>query len=164
MAWCQHLSVVDSSFELDRLPALAKAGKRQRSSPETRNSTAAKQSKYGDAGSRVLLLGRIQELAMYRAEVLRDRGFEVRTSTDREEALKLIRRGDFDAVVLSYTLSSDMVEELADEIRENCPQCPLVVIARSLKLDRKVAPDAVALADDGPKALISALRRVLQRH
>lgn len=101
---------------------------------------------------------------MYRAEVLRDRGFEVRTSTDREEALKLIRRGDFDAAVLSYTLSSNMVEELADEIRENCPQCPLVVIAKSSKLDRKIAPDAVALADHGPKALISALRRVLQRH
>lgn len=55
--------------------------------------------------NRVLLLGRVQELAMYRAEVLRDRGFEVRTSTNKEEALKLIRRADFDVVVLSYTLS-----------------------------------------------------------
>jgi DNA-binding response OmpR family regulator len=112
----------------------------------------------------VLLFGRIQELALYRAEVLRDRGFEVRTSTSKEEAVKLIRRGDFDAAVLSYTLSSDTVEELAEEIRENCPHCPLVVIAKSLRLDRKITPDAVALADDGPRALVAALRRVLRRH
>jgi hypothetical protein len=38
-----------------------------------------------------------------------------------------------------------------------------VVIAKTKYPDRKIVPDAVALADDGPKALISALRRVLRR-
>lgn len=114
--------------------------------------------------NRVLLLGRLHELVLYRAEVLRDRGFEVRASTSKEEAVKLIQRGDFDAVVLSYTLSSDTVEELAEEIRENCPHCPLVVIAQTPRHDRRIAPDAIALADEGPKALVAALRRVLQQH
>jgi DNA-binding response OmpR family regulator len=112
----------------------------------------------------VLLLGRVHELTLYRVEVLQNRGFEVRMSTDRQEALELIRRADFDAVVLSYTLSSDTVEELAEEAREHCPGCPLVVISKSPLQDRKIAPDAIALADDGPKALVAALRRVLQRH
>jgi DNA-binding response OmpR family regulator len=110
------------------------------------------------------LLGRVHELALYRAEVLRDRGFEVRMSTDKEQALELIGGGDFDAMVLSYTLSSDTVEELADELREKCPGCPLVVISKTPLPDRKIAPDALALADDGPKGLVAALRRVLRRH
>ena len=123
-----------------------------------------KQLKKNSSSNRILLLGRIQELALYRAEVLRDRGFEVRTSTDKEQAIKLIRSRDFDAVVLSYTLSNDTVEELTEEIREQCPNCPLVVIAQTERFDRKIAPDAVALADDGPRALVSALQKVLQLH
>jgi CheY-like chemotaxis protein len=129
--------------------------------PPTQNK---KQLKRNSSANRVLLLGRIQELALYRAEVLRDRGFEVRASTDKDQAIQLIRGKDFDAVVLSYTLSSETVEELAEEIRESCPECPLVVIAQTGRFDRKIAPDAVALADDGPQALVSALRRVLQLH
>ena len=129
-----------------------------------RSSSSRKQLNQSTPGKRILLLGRLQELALYRAEVLRDRGFDVRTSTDCEEGLKLIRRSDFDAVILSYTLSSDTVEELAEEIREHCPTCPLVVIAQTPRTDRKIAPDAVALADDAPKALIDALRRVLRHH
>jgi DNA-binding response OmpR family regulator len=117
-----------------------------------------------ETANRILLLGRIHELALYRAEVLRDRGFEVRMSTDREQAVNLIRGGDFDAVVLSYTLSSDTVEELADEVREHCPGCPVVVISKTPGPDRRIAPDALALADEGPKALVAALRSVLRRH
>jgi CheY-like chemotaxis protein len=134
------------------------------SSGKRNSSRTRKQINQPHDGKRILLLGRMQELALYRAEVLRDRGFEVRTSTDRAEALKLIQRGGFGAVVLSYTLSSEIVEELAEEIREYCPHCPLVVIAQTTHIDRKIAPDAVALADDGPKALISALRRVFRQH
>jgi len=144
---------------------LTQAGARKAlPSRRERSSRSRKQLNQSTPGKRILLLGRLQELALYRAEVLRDRGFDVRTSTDREEGLKLIRRSDFDAVVLSYTLSSDTVEEFAEEIREHCPTCPLVVIAQTPRTDRKIAPDAVALADDGPKALIEALRRVLRHH
>lgn len=138
--------------------------KRSAVDPEQAPADGRKKPKRNSPSNRVLLLGRIQELALYRAEVLRDRGFEVRTSTDKEQAIKLIRSKDFDAVVLSYTLSSDTVEELTEEIREACPNCPLVVIAQTGRFDRRIAPDAIAIADDGPKALVSALRRVLQLH
>jgi CheY-like chemotaxis protein len=164
MAWCPGPPVIDSTFTSDPLPVHTRSSKRQGSSSTTRSSARGKRTAYRGNSNRVLLFGRIQELALYRAEVLRDRGFEVRTSTSKEEAVNLIRRGDFDAAVLSYTLSSDTVEELAEEVREICPHCPLVVIAKSLRLDRKITPDAVALADDGPKALVSALRRVLRKH
>ena len=112
--------------------------------------------------NRVLLLGRLQELALYRAEVLRDRGFEVRTSTDYDEALRLIRSNDYDAIVLSYTLSSATVQELAEEARQHCPECPLVVIANTRTPDRRIVPDDIAIADEGPAALVAALHRVLR--
>jgi CheY-like chemotaxis protein len=164
MAGCQSFPAFDHSFESQQASAYAAPRKGRASSSEPRASSDGKQLRRSADANRILLLGRVQELALYRAEVLHDRGFEVRVSTDRGEALKLIQRGDFDAVVLSYTLSSDTVEELAEEIREYRPQCPLVVIAKTKYPDRKIVPDAVALADDGPKALISALRHVLRRH
>lgn len=145
---------------------LASFSPRKKSSPSVKPNVRPnpKRASQADHANRVLLLGRVHELALYRAEVLRDRGFEVRTSTDKDQAADLIRRGDFDALVLSYTLSSDTVQELAEEMREHCPHCALVVIAQTDHPDRRVAPDAIALANDGPKALVAALRRVLRRH
>ena len=163
MAGCQFFPAFDPIAEPQKAPAYVGPTKGRAVSSQACNSSDGKRLNQGANANRILLLGRVQELALYRAEVLQDGGFEVRVSTNREEALKLIRRGDFDAVVLSYTLSSDTVEELAEEIREYRPQCPLVVIAKTKYPDRKIVPDAVALADDGPKALISALRRVLRR-
>jgi hypothetical protein len=39
------------------------------------------------SGNRVLLLGRLRELALYRAEVLHDRGFEVKIPEDNQGAM-----------------------------------------------------------------------------
>lgn len=160
-----HPSILSAGFPpLDRDFSVQVASKRAGKKAQAAHSSREKSSHDIASGNRVLLLGRFQELALYRAEVLRDRGFEVRTSTSRDEALRLIHRQDFDVAVLSYTLSSEMVEELAEEIREHCPRCPLVVIAQTAIADRKIAPDAIALADQGPKALLAALKRVLRKH
>jgi len=112
------------------------------------------------SGSRVLLFGRIRELALYRAEVLRDRGFSVTIPRDNQEALKIIRHGDFDIAVLSYTLPSDTVQQIAELVREYRPDCPLIAISETGRVDRRVDPDETVIADDGPPALLAALRRV----
>lgn len=164
MACSQFLSVCNQVLEPSPTVACTGPTKKSRSSSDEDNTSDGKQLKKRGNANRVLLLGRVQELALYRAEVLRDRGFSVQVSTAREDSIRLIRRGDFDAVVLSYTLSSETVEELADEVREHCPSCPLVVIAKTALPDRKIAPDALAVADGGPKALVAALRRVLRQH
>lgn len=114
-------------------------------------------------GTRVLLVGRIRELALYRAEVLRTHGYRVLTPSTVEEAMHDIRRGQFDVAVLTYTLSSDVVEELTQLIREYRPEARLVAIADRHTQDRKIRPDETILADDGPAALISALRRLTQQ-
>jgi CheY-like chemotaxis protein len=110
--------------------------------------------------NRVMIVGRIRELALYRAEVLRHEGFQVSTPGDREEAIAIIRSGGFDIAVLSYTLPSTLVQELADEVREHCPECRIIAIADSNRIDRRINPDAVALAEEGPPALVRAVRKL----
>ena len=113
-------------------------------------------------GNRVLMVGRLRELALYRAEFLRQAGFIVSTPQDEVEAMTIMRRGDFDAIVLSYTLPNATVQELAESARDFCPDCPIIAITETGMFDRRIAPDAVALANEGPGALLSALNRVLQ--
>ncbi len=107
------------------------------------------------------MFGRIRELALYRAAVLRDRGFEVATPHTHEEAISAIRRGNFDTVVLSYTLLNEEVKELAQMVREYCPECPIVaIVSDRRRLDREIGPDAMVNADEGPDALLAVLRRI----
>jgi hypothetical protein len=125
--------------------------------PERRRSARRK-----TKGNRVLMFGRIRELALYRAAVLRDRGFDVVTPGTREEAVAAIRGGGFDMAVLSYTLSNEMVQELAELVREYCPDCPIIAISGNRRMDREIRPDEMVSADDGPAGLIAALRKVMR--
>ena len=112
--------------------------------------------------NRVLMFGKMRELALYRAEVLRAHGFSVAIPASKTEAIAAIRRADFDVVVLSYTLSNDTVEEIAELVRQHCPDCRLVTISDTTYRDAKINPDANVLADHGPKGLIEALRETLK--
>jgi CheY-like chemotaxis protein len=112
-------------------------------------------------GNRVLVVGRQRELALYRAEFLRQAGFNVIVAQDVDEAIRIMQRAAFDALVLSYTLPSGDVEYLADAARDYCAGCALIAIANGRTVDLNVEPDAIASADEGPKGLVSALKRVL---
>lgn len=113
--------------------------------------------------NRVLMFGKIRELALYRAEVLRAHGFSVAIPDSEAEAVAAMQRGGFDVAVLTYTLSNDTVEELTELLRQHWPDCRLVTISETKYPDPKINPDANVLADDGPKALIEALRETLRR-
>ena len=114
--------------------------------------------------NRVLMLGSIRELALYRAEVLQQHGFHVLIATQHDQGLDLIHAGNYDVVVLSYTLPDQVVREFADEMREYCPECPVIAISDAQRPDPIIQPDQMILADEGPAALLSALRHVLRRH
>ena len=115
-------------------------------------------------GNRILMYGRVRELALYRAAVLQDRGFSVMTPETLEEATAAIRKGGFDTVVLTYTLPNEVVQELAELLRQYCPDCPLVVISNDRRIDREIAPDQMVKANDGPSALLAALRKVTRQN
>jgi hypothetical protein len=65
--------------------------------------------------------------------------------------------------VFTYTLSNDTVEELTELVRQHCPECRLITISDTRLPDPKINPDANVLADDGPRALLEALRETLRR-
>ena len=100
---------------------------------------------------------------MLRAEILRCEGFSVIFPASRNEAVAAIQKREFDAVLLSYSLSSDTAEELAELVRQKCPGCPLVVIAVHQQQDLRIQPDEIVLAEDDPQAMLAALRRVERR-
>ena len=116
---------------------------------------------HGGRYGKILLFGKNRELALYRAEVLSYSGFNVVIPRTRQDAVDAIRQGDFDAAILSYTLSADTVEELAELVRQHSPTCPLITISQERTADRRISPDAIVLAEDGPPALLAALRRIL---
>ena len=109
------------------------------------------------------MFGKNRELALYRAEVLRAHGFNVTIPASKADALVVVRRGGYDVVVLTYTLSSETVEELTELVRQHWPDSRLVTISDTKYPDPKINPDANVLADDGPKALLEALRETLKR-
>jgi len=111
--------------------------------------------------NKVLLFGRVRELALYRAEVLRQHGFQVITPSSRTEAVAAIEAGGVGAAILSYTLSSETVEEFAEIVKQKCPECALIAISQTGLVDRKITPDEIVIADDGPAALVAALHRTL---
>jgi DNA-binding response OmpR family regulator len=94
--------------------------------------------------------------------VLRHSGFTVLTPRNKAEAVAAIERGEFDAAILTYTLPTELVEELAELLRQTCPDCPIICISQEGKKDRRIAPDEVVLAEHGPTALLEALRRTLR--
>jgi hypothetical protein len=144
------------------LPLQAAGNNRRRTAPKA-HSQASRGRMRTAPRNRVLMFGKIRELALYRAEVLRAHGFAVSISHGEAEARAAIRGGGFDVVLLSYTLSNDVVEEVAELVRQHWPDCRLVTISDTKYPDPKINPDANVLADDGPKALIEALRATLKR-
>jgi hypothetical protein len=127
-----------------------------------KSDTQNSQQKKKKLGNRVLMVGRLRELALYRAEVLRRAGFAVSIPHDTSEALRMMHSGEFDAIVLTYTLPTDIMQHLAETARECCRDCPVVAITDSILPDSRIAPDAIALANEGPPALLAALSRVLR--
>ncbi len=132
--------------------------------PRSRNNSSQRSRKASHAPetNRVLIFGRLRELALYRAEVLRNRGFSVIVPDSKSEAIAAIEQAEFDVAVLTYTLSNETVQELSELLRQRCPTCPLITITENHRIDEKVQPDRIVLANQGPEALVKALRQVLK--
>ena len=110
-----------------------------------------------------MLFGRLRELALYRAEVLRMSGFNVLLPETKDEVAEILKRCALDVAVFSYTLPTTTVEELSEILRDYCPDIPLISISDRRWDDRRIAPSEVVIADEGPAALIAALRRVTEK-
>jgi len=145
------------SFEIY---SLAVGGKPARGPRQKRNKKQP--SRKPSDPRRVLIYGKLLELALYRAEFLRSKGFTVVIPKSKAEAIAAIEDGEFDALVISYTLASDTAEEVVELARQKCPHCPVITVSDTGKVDRRLRPDVVVRANEGPAGLIKAVERVFR--
>jgi len=108
---------------------------------------------------KILMLGRQLELGHYRAEFLQSYGIHVIFPESKQEALSAVQAGGYDAILLSYTLSNETIQELVRLIEQYCPDCPLIAI---MQQGNKLAfkPAETVLDTEPPKMLLEAIKRV----
>ena len=101
--------------------------------------------------------------------VLEDRGYEVRAVTNAEDALEILRREPFDAVLLDEMLNGkDGLTALA-EMKELQPSLPVIMVTKSE--EESLMEEAIGSKIDdyltkpvNPSQIIMTLKRVLERH
>lgn len=81
---------------------------------------------------RVLLLDDSEENLILRSVILRQKGYEVVSSTSIEDAEKKL--GDIDIAVLDYHLGQGKFgTEVADSLRQKRPQVPIIILSATLE-------------------------------
>lgn len=111
----------------------------------------------------LLLLSANLETALLRVHALRSGGFEVMLSTGTKDAMDILKKKKFDAVVISYSMSNENIAEMTELFRENNPNSPIIAITKGRWADLKTDVDASVDGDDGPDALIEAIHTAISR-
>ncbi|HZS28441.1 MAG TPA: response regulator [Candidatus Angelobacter sp.] len=111
----------------------------------------------------LLLLSVNLETALLRAHTLRSSGFEVMLPTSKKDAMAVLRKKKFDAVIISYSISAESAVEMTELFRENNPGAPIIAITKGEWADLKTDVDASVNGDEGPDALIEAIRTAISR-
>jgi two-component system alkaline phosphatase synthesis response regulator PhoP len=98
-----------------------------------------------------------------RAMVLERYGYDVITATDGEQALKLFRDGNIDAVLIDYYMPMVDGAYVAKAMRHLKPQVPIVMISAAVALPKEALKDSDAFVAKGtsPTEMRDVLERVL---
>jgi DNA-binding response OmpR family regulator len=107
----------------------------------------------------ILMLGRQLELGHYRAEFLQSYGIHVVFPESKQEADSAVHAGGYDAILLSYTLSKETIQELVSLIERYCPDCPIIAIVQQGN-ELTFKPAETILDTEPPKMLLEAIKRV----
>jgi two-component system response regulator RegA len=110
----------------------------------------------------VLLLNRNPEVSRLRAYALERAGFAVTRADSRQEALRLLDK-KFDALVVSYSLSTESIGEMTELFRQRNPGAAIVTIAKEKWRDMKIDVDFTVTGDEGPEAMIEGVLSALNR-
>lgn len=113
-------------------------------------------------GKSILLLSADRELSLLRDYALQSAGFAVARADSRQEALRLLE-SEFEALVISYSLSGDDMMEMAEMFRKRNPKSPVIGVTRGNWQDLKINPDFTLSGEDGPEALLEVLETALSR-
>ncbi len=102
-------------------------------------------------------------LGMYKA-VLQGRGYRVLTSPDGATGIALSRKHSVDAVVLDFNMTGMDGNEVAAVLMKEQPTLPVVICSGSaddLPESLKWFADALVQKNDGPRALLAAIEKVI---
>ena len=91
------------------------------------------------------------------------RGCEVTLPTRTKDAIDLLRKKKFDAVVISHSMSKENVADLTELFRENDPNSPIIAVTKGRWANLKTDVDASVNGEEGPEALIDAIRTAISR-
>ncbi len=103
----------------------------------------------------LLFMGDVQLRRLY-VRLLRRRGHRVHTTSDFDEARRLIRSGELDLAILDEDLSDDGDSSIFAALRADKPQLPLVLLRTPLSSD---AAEDVVLRPDPPKGIDLTLQK-----
>lgn len=98
-----------------------------------------------------------------RAMVLEKYGYEVITASDGEQALKLFRSTDFDAVLIDYYMPMVDGAYVAKAMRHLKPEVPIVMISAAIALPSDALKDTDAFVAKGisPVEMTQVIEKVL---
>lgn len=108
----------------------------------------------------VLLLSRDLELSRLRAHALEHAGFVVTRADSRQQTLGLLDK-NFDALVISYSLSNESTAEVTELFRQRNPSAAIITIAKEKWQDMKIDVDFAVTGEEGPEAMIEAVHSAL---
>ena len=114
-------------------------------------------------GKKLLLLSADPELSALRGHALAHAGFAVTRAQSRKEALTLLEHEKFDVLVMSYSMSSENISEMAELFRNQNPNSPIVTVAKGRWQDLEIEFDSAVSGEEGPEALIEMVETVLNR-
>jgi CheY-like chemotaxis protein len=115
------------------------------------------------AKARVLCVDDDLSGLVIRAMVLEKYGYEVLTATDGEQALKLFRNSEVDAVLIDYYMPMVDGAYVARAMRYLKPHVPIVMIsaAYALPTDALKDSDAFVLKGTSPAEMSDVIEKVL---
>ncbi len=83
--------------------------------------------------------------------------------TGKKDAIEVLKKKKFDAVIISYSISTASAVEMTELFKENNPSSPIIAITKGEWADLKAEADASVNADDGPDVLIDTIRSWISR-
>lgn len=113
-------------------------------------------------GKSILLVSADRELSLLRDFALQNAGFAVARANSRQEALRLLE-SDFEALILSYSISGEDLIEMAELFRKRNPHSPIIAITKGNWQDMKIDPDFTVNGTDGPETLFEVLENAFTR-
>jgi DNA-binding response OmpR family regulator len=109
----------------------------------------------------VLMVGRDRVLVGTRSKVLRTAGYTVVPAFTPRQAIDEFVKGDFDLVLLCYSIPDNAKERLVSIIREHTSCTPIVSVA---SFDGQFDDFADATIENDPNLIIDSLRQVLHQN